>query len=407
MYGFLIRCYGALLALAARFHPKARLWHVGRRNWRARYREAFPPDPARPVLWMHAASLGEFEQGRPVLEAWRARHPEYRIVLSFFSPSGYEIRKHYNGADFVCYLPLDTARNARDFVDIIQPAVAIFVKYEFWHNYLKVLKTSNIKTLLISSVFRPEQAFFKPWGAFWRKMLSAFTHIYVQDARSVQLLQSINNIQAVTRAGDTRIDRVLDNAQQAHALPEGVALQADLVVGSSWPADEALLLPLLAKHGWRAIIAPHEPAEAHLQALEKGLPASSSVRLSKLHAGNAHLPYVLVDGIGQLNRLYRYGRVAYIGGGFGKGIHNTLEPAAYGLPVVFGPKYQKFEEAKQLSVLGGFFPVQDGAALEQHLKTLLGPGDAHAKAAAIVLQWLEENKGATEQVLNGIKAQDG
>jgi 3-deoxy-D-manno-octulosonic-acid transferase len=371
----------------------------GRRNWYDR----LVIDHNKPVLWIHAASLGEFEQGRPVIEAFRAQYPDWAIVLTFFSPSGYEIRKNYPHADLVCYLPADTTRNARRFIELIQPQVAIFVKYEFWSNYLAELKNRDTPTLLISGIFRPSQPFFAWYGAFWRNMLRCFTHFFVQTTESAALLKSIG-FENTTVAGDTRIDRVLTLAGTApeNALVARFANAPPLVVGSSWPADEAIYLPVLEdpalKH-LKVVIAPHEPSAAYVNRLIDQLGAQA-VRYSTANpetVGNAR--YLIIDNIGMLNTLYQYGFAAYIGGGFGKGIHNTLEPAAYGLPVLFGPRFEKFEEARQLVASGGAFAIQDAASLRQNLLQLQHPESVKAASWAVT-RWLSENQGATNKILS-------
>ncbi len=398
------------------------------------------------TLWLHAASLGEFEQGRPVIEAFREQFPGWRIVLTFFSPSGFEVRKNYPQADLVCYLPADTRRNARDFLDLIKPDAVIFVKYEFWANYLLELKKRGIPTLLVSALFRDSQPFFRWYGGFWRQMLGCFTHIFVQNEIAAKLLQSIG-VQNITVAGDTRVDRVLKIAEgtgenevvvafmggcppleggRGEEIPEpGLSsplppskggqpptLSPTFIAGSSWPADEAVFLPVFQKsafQNFKLIIAPHEPAHAG-QTLQSAAAILSDrdtrpVLYSQANRENVRDTRILIiDNVGLLNTLYRYGKVAYIGGGFGKGIHNTLEPAAFGLPVIFGPKYEKFEEARQFVARGGAFPVQNAEELAAVLEKLQDP-EFYEKASRAVRGYLEENKGATERILSFLKTQ--
>ena len=345
LYDIIIRVLMLTIKLASLFSAKAYLWVQGRKDWREQLKSTVK-SPKSNVLWVHAASLGEFEQGRPIIEAFRERFPDWKIVLTFFSPSGYEVRKDYPHADLVCYLPADTRQNARDFLDIIQPDVAVFVKYEFWANYLFELKKRGITTLLVSALFRPTQPFFKWYGGFWRKMLGCFTHIFVQNEASATLLQDLtipkgsglSNL--VTVAGDTRVDRVLKIAESA---PENEIVQAFvgkdssqvLVVGSSWEADETVIFAAMNDTPTKPklIIAPHEPTESNVQRICKqagnAIRYSQSDGMTQSHSENTCL---IIDNIGLLNTLYRYGTVAYIGGGFGKDIHNTLEPAAFGLP---------------------------------------------------------------------------
>lgn len=423
LYDGVIFILTGLLHVAAFFHPKARKWVAGRRGWRVRIASGFVKK--RQVLWVHVSSLGEFEQGRPVVEAFRARFPDWQVVLTFFSPSGYEVRKNYPLADWVCYLPADTRRNAQDFLDLIRPDVAIFVKYDFWANYLFELKKRRVPTLLVSALFRPGQPFFRWYGSLWRRMLGCFTHIFVQNEPSAALLQGIG-FQAVTVAGDTRVDRVLaltappptpspggrgatsretGNTTGTESQPppggqppslwgEGMGL----IAGSTWPADEDILLPLLHDPAFahlRWIIAPHEPSDKHLAQL---LPRLSRPWARHSTWNGVPTDVLVIDSIGLLNTLYRYGRVAYIGGGFGKGIHNTLEPAAFGLPVIFGPKYEKFEEARQFVARGGAFPVHNTAELAAVLQKLEDP-ELYQKASAAVTGYLEESRGATQRIM--------
>jgi 3-deoxy-D-manno-octulosonic-acid transferase len=380
----------------------------GRRHWRERYAGQLQHAPSR-RLWVHAASLGEFEQGRPVIEAFRRRCPDWYIVLTFFSPSGYEIRKNYPFADQVLYMPLDTPANVRDFLNIVRPEIAIFIKYEFWYYYLTALREQHVKTLLITALFRSGQPFFKPWGLLWRQMLRAFDHIFVQNAASQQLLHRIG-FQNVTIAGDTRVDRVLELAATAsdNNIVAAFAQNAKvLVAGSTWPRDEAVLIPaferLRAKYpaeNIRLIVAPHEPVPAHITPLLARLSDCSVCCYSEATPEAVRTAHVLViDNIGLLNQLYRYGWAAYIGGGFGKGIHNTLEPAAWGLPVLFGPAYQKFAEARAFVAQKGAFSVNNTEELYAALEALLAPAQ-HKASSSAVRAYLQAQKGATQVILD-------
>lgn len=396
LYDGVMYLFAGVLRVAALFHPKAHKWVAGRRDWRTRYAAAF--EKKGPVLWVHVSSLGEFEQGRPVIEGVRGKFPDWHIVLTFFSPSGYEIRKNYPHADFIAYLPVDTRHNARDFLDLIRPDAAIFVKYDFWANVLFELQRRRIPTILVSALFRKEQPFFQGYGRLWRQMLACFTHIFVQNQPSADLLRSIG-FEGVTVAGDTRVDRVLASPSPSRTSGGKVGL----IAGSTWPADEDVLLPVLHHPDFahlRWIIAPHEPSEKHLAQL---LPRI--LRPCVRHSQWDEMPVevVVVDSIGLLSALYRYGRVAYIGGGFGKGIHNTLEPAAFGLPILFGPKYEKFEEARQFVARGGAFPVRSTAELMAVLKKLEDP-EEYQKASAAVTGYLEESRGATGKVLEFLES---
>ncbi len=409
IYNFLIYCYLAAIWLAAPFVPKAKKWLAGRQNWRQNLRQNFPK--TRPVFWLHAASLGEFEQGRPLLEAFRREHPDWQILLTFFSPSGFEVRRDFPLADHVCYLPADTPANARDFLEIVRPDVAVFVKYEFWANHLGELRRRGCPTLLVSAIFREGQLFFQFWGGFWRQMLGCFEHIFVQNQNSLDLLQRIG-FQNVSLAGDTRIDRVLAIAETAQPDPIAAAFCAQaervLVAGSTWPADEAVILPCLdfEKSRYKLIIAPHDPARPHVEALEKflkklGCPA---VRYSQAKPETVgQFSTLIIDNVGLLNRLYRHATLVHIGGGFGKGIHNTLEAAAWGVPITFGPNFQKFEEARQLLACGAAFSVENTGDFEKILEKM-GEPTVQRQAGQAAKNWLLKNQGATERILEHLKS---
>lgn len=400
LYEWFIRLMTSGLHLAAFFHPKAQKWVNGRQNWRNRYATEFSKKGR--VLWIHAASLGEFEQGRPLIETFRERFPDWQIVLSFFSPSGYEIRKRYPQADFVCYLPADTRRNARDFLDLIRPDAAVFVKYEFWANYLSELKRRDTPTLLVSALFRPGQPFFRWYGAFWRRMLGCFSHIFVQNDDAARLLRKAG-VQNLTVAGDTRVDRVLklaENAPENETVRDFAGNNPVFIAGSAWEADEAVFLPALQKtefQHFKIIIAPHEPSEKHLLQLTSRL-GRSYIRYSEYYATTPPADILIIDNVGMLNTLYRYGTIAFIGGGFGKGIHNTLEPAAFGLPVLFGPRFEKFEEARQLAARGGAFVIRGSADVVAVLNKLEDQ-EFYQKAARAARAYLEESRGATERIM--------
>jgi 3-deoxy-D-manno-octulosonic-acid transferase len=395
--------YVAGIHLSIFFNKKARLWVIGRRQWRERYKKAASGLAGHQVLWMHVSSLGEFEQGRPIIEAFRESFPGWRLVLTFFSPSGFEIRKDYPLVDVVVYLPADTPGNARVFLDIFRPDAVIFVKYDFWANYLFRLKKLGIPTLLVSALFRPSQPFFKWYGVMWREMLGAFSHVFVQNSASQKLLQSIDYL-AITVAGDTRVDRVLHLAsgvQPSAKVAAFVGQTPVLVVGSSWESDEHILLEVLRSGGlqhFKIILAPHEPSEQNVDRICQAF--SGAVRFSRFSAEvDTKARFLVIDNIGMLNTLYQYGKIAYIGGGFGKGIHNTLEPAAFGLPIVFGPKFAKFEEARQFVAAGGAFSIQNEGELQSVLTQLHDP-DFYAQASSAVLNYLQCNKGATQQTIH-------
>ncbi|MEK7256544.1 MAG: glycosyltransferase N-terminal domain-containing protein, partial [Bacteroidota bacterium] len=360
----------------------------------------------QPLIWMHCASLGEFEQGRTVLEALKKQRPDWKILLTFFSPSGYEIRKNYPGADWIFYLPADGRKNARRFLSIVQPTVAIFVKYEFWMHYLAELKNQAIPTFLIAAVFRKSQPFFQWYGGLHREMLGCFTKIFVQNEASRKLLESIKMNQ-VEVAGDSRVDRVLEIAAQLKSFPtvEKFCTGAPvLVCGSTWQADEDILCKFINRQAgseWKFIIAPHDVQTARIQQVEKKLklPFARFSQLERLETNAlTHFRVLLIDNIGMLAWLYQFGKVAYVGGGFGKGIHNTLEPIAFGLPVVFGQNYKKFEEAKSLVETGGGFPIGSPEEFEAIMKKLSKPENWQA-ASDQATGYLKKNQGATKKVM--------
>ncbi|RMF22875.1 MAG: 3-deoxy-D-manno-octulosonic acid transferase, partial [Bacteroidetes bacterium] len=355
-------------------------------------------------LWMHCASLGEFEQGRPLLEAFRRRHPEWQILLTFFSPSGYDLRKDFPGADFVEYLPEDLPALARQFVEILRPTLAVFVRYEFWYHHLQALREAGVRVVLVSGVFRQGQPFFRWYGRLHRRMLGCFDRIFVQDHPSEQLLRSIG-YERVVRAGDTRIDRVAELPRRpfAHPLLEAFCEGRRVVVcGSTHPRDEALLAPIIrrkSQEGWRFLLAPHEIDESELRQTATRL----GVPLRRLSEGTAEgASVLLVDNVGMLGKLYRFARLAYVGGGFDAGIHNLLEPAAYGVPVVFGPRHGKFPEARALLDNGGGFSVRSSEQLDEVFRRL-EDAPTHRRAAEACRAFIEANRGATGRVLDELE----
>jgi 3-deoxy-D-manno-octulosonic-acid transferase len=398
IYNIGIRSYRAGVGLAAATgNAKAKLWIDGRRHWRERMKEQLKG--AGPLIWVHAASLGEFEQGRPVLEAIRAQYPHCRILLTFYSPSGYEVRKNYQGAEYVYYLPLDTPRNARDFLDIVRPSLVIFIKYEFWYHFLTALSQGQIPVLLISGIFRPNQLFFKPYGGMFRKLLQQFDWIFVQNQDSLDLLRQLG-LEKASLAGDTRFDRVFALLQEPAALPAidtFINGRKAVIAGSTWEADEQVLADWWkanAKPNRCLILAPHEIHEAHIKQVQALFP--DAVRYSKGGQGNV----LIIDNIGLLSLLYRYARVTFIGGGFGKdGIHNILEPATYSKPVVFGPVFHKYPEAAALLAAGGGVTIADVSALTTEMESLLEDDARCSQIGNAAGRFVAENKGATGKIL--------
>lgn len=417
--GFVYTCgihiYQAALRAASLRNRKARLMLEGRSHSTARLREALQPKD-RPV-WLHAASLGEFEQGRPLLEQLRREQPGRKIVLSFYSPSGYEIRKDWGGADAVVYLPADTPRAMRRFIDMVNPAAAIFVKYEFWGNCLAELSRRGVPTYLISAVFRPEQVFFKSYGGHFRRMLHVYRHIYVQNEDARKLLASVG-VKSVTVAGDTRFDRVTDIMRSTHRISELERLtrggtRFTFMAGSSWPADEAVYFPWLKSRGETvvSVIAPHEFDNARLQRMKDGLlPEVKSVLLSEIRDKGADLSNVnclIIDCYGLLSSAYRYANLAYVGGGFGTGIHNINEAAVYGVPVVFGPRHGKFIEAGELKECGGGYSVDSEEDCGKLLDRLMDDSDYRDKSGRAAGAYIQSKIGATPRIYNDISARLG
>lgn len=405
LYRIAIAIYHFLIWVAAPFSGKARLYVSGRKNWAVKLQRQTELN-AR-YIWIHCASLGEFEQGRPVIEGIRHEYPEYKIVLTFFSPSGYEIRKKYPFADIVSYLPRDSARNARRFLDIIKPEKALFIKYEFWYYYITELHKRAIPLYLISGIFRKEQMFFTqmPWGEWFRNLLNKFTMLYIQDEASGILLEKAG-IKKFTITGDTRFDRVASIAKSAKDIPVVNKFAANkplLVAGSTWTPDEQLLCGIINNQDrYKYIIAPHEVTPENVRKLERML-KKPSVRLSLANEADVHqYSVMIIDTIGLLSSLYRYGKIAYIGGGFGAGIHNVLEAATYGMPVIFGPNYSKFREARDLVGLNAAFPVSSAQELEKTLTGITDNTSVLQKASTNSMDYVNKNKGATGTIIDQI-----
>lgn len=399
--------YKAALTLAAPLHPKAKKMLEGREQLLERIRLAMEKN-TRPVAWFHCASLGEFEQGRPVIEAFRESYPDYKIFLTFFSPSGYEIRKNYGGADWIFYLPLDSHTNARAFLASVKPTLAVFVKYEFWYYYLHELHTRRIPTLLISAIFRKDQLFFKPQGGFYRQMLGYFTQLFVQNKESANLLQQIG-AKHTTVAGDTRFDRVLSISQQAKEIPLAKAFAGTtpvMVVGSSWQQDIAVLTPLVKQYRGRVkfIIAPHELDESGLKQTETELGVTTVRFTGTTPEAAREADVLLVDTIGMLSSLYALGQWAYIGGSFGKGLHNTLEAAVWGIPIFFGNKnYLKFAEARSLLELGAARAVANSQELLGAFSVLFEEEEKRKEAGLAASRYVQQASGATAEIISYIK----
>lgn len=401
LYNIAMAATGWGMHLASPWHHKARLTVQGQARTVPYLKETLDPDGG--YIWIHAASLGEFEQGRPLIEKIREEQPDAKILLSFYSPSGYEVRKNYDKVDAVCYMPVDTPGRVKKFLDVVKPKMAIFVKYEFWGNFLEQLKQRNVPTYIISSIFRPNQSFFKPWGSMFSKMLGCFTHLYVQDDESRELLHGIG-IDNVTVCGDTRLDRVLQIKAQAKEFPEiAVMTSGDkltLVMGSSWQPDEDIIIPYFNSHPeMKLIIAPHEFDESRLDAMMARIkrPVARYTKLDQVD-DPSQLDCMIIDCFGILSSLYRYGDVAYVGGGFGSGIHNVPEAAVYGIPVIFGPRHEKFREALELKECGGGFAINNASQCNDILDRLLGDANALKQAGSAASNYITTHTGATERI---------
>lgn len=403
LYNLSIRFYFLLVLLASTFNRKAKLWIGGRKRYWTRLKEQI--DPSSKIIWFHCSSLGEFEQGRPLIEAFKQKMPEVKILLTFFSPSGYEVRKNYSGADYVFYLPLDTKSNAKQFLAMVKPNMAIFIKYEFWFHFLNQLKKNKIPTYLVSANFRPDQVFFKTYGGWYRKFLKNFTYFFVQNTKSKELLQSIG-LTNVLVTGDTRFDRVDRIAAESKEIPLIRDFAGDkrvLVAGSTWPKDEDIILPLTRTFpDVKFVVVPHEVEESHVESIIQKSPVQA-VRFTRASASEIfNAQVMIVDTIGLLASIYRYGHIAYIGGGFGVGIHNTLEAAAYGIPVIFGPNYEKFQEAKDLVAQKAGFSIRSIQELEDLLKILLNDENAYVSSANEAKKIVNSGLGATQKIIDEI-----
>jgi 3-deoxy-D-manno-octulosonic-acid transferase len=403
-YSLGLKLYYLLIFLVSSFNRKARLWIRGRKGIFDKIKKQVKP--GNNLLWFHASSLGEFEQGRPLIEAFKNRNKSVKILLTFFSPSGYENRKNYKTADYIFYLPPDTKKNACKFVKSVNPSKAFFIKYEFWYHYLNQLHINKIPVYLVSANFRQNQVFFKWYGGWFRNILNKFTHIFVQNKKSEHLLKQIG-LNNVTVSGDTRFDRVAEIARQAKKIEIAEKFKQDSLViigGSTWTKDEEILVEFIntSSLNIKYIIAPHEIHESNIQRIIKSI-NKPVIRFSSANTGNViDYQVLIIDNIGLLSSLYRYADIAYIGGGFGVGIHNILEAATFGLPVVFGPNYGKFQEAVDLVESGGAFPVNSFGSLRIQFENLLGKIEEN-EAGKISREYVLKNQGATSKILNETK----
>ena len=403
LYNFSISAYQAAVKMVASRHVKAGKMIEGQSKTMDILREKIVP--GENYIWIHVASLGEFEQGRPLMEMIKRERPGQKIVLTFFSPSGYEVRKNYKDADVICYLPFDLPEKVNAFLDLVNPSMAIFVKYEFWGNYLEQLKARNIPTYIVSAIFRETQAFFKPWGGMFRKMLGCFTRFFVQDENSRRLLESIG-FTNVDVCGDTRFDRVTDIMAATKAFPIVENFTKDkftLIIGSSWQPDEDIILPYFNAHPeLRLIIAPHEFNGARIETLKSHITRKAVCYTETSETEVADADCLILNCFGILSSCYRYAQVAHIGGGFGSGIHNVNEAAVYGMPVIFGPKYHKFKEAHDLIAAGGAFCVHNADEFTAKMDKMLADKAYLADCGTRAKHYIESQLGATKHIYNEI-----
>ena len=412
LYNLIIYLYLLGVAIYSRFNEKVRKMWRGERDAFRVLREKV--DPNARYVWFHAASLGDFEQGRPLIEQIKREYPDIKILLTFFSPSGYEVRKNYEGADIITYLPLDTITNARRFLRIIRPEMAFFIKYEFWYNYLHILKHRHVPVYSVSSIFRDGQVFFRWYGRQYGRVLKCFTHFFVQNEKSRELLAGIG-LTNTTVVGDTRFDRVLQIKAAAKQLPIVEAFVKDaphvFVAGSSWQPDEEIFIKYFNQHkDWKLIIAPHVIGEDHLQQIEKLLEGRKVIRyteaeshLSTLTSQLSSFDVLIINCFGLLSSIYRYGDVTYVGGGFGVGIHNTLEAAVWDVPVFFGPNNQKFQEAQKLKACGGGLEISSYEDFERQMNLFDADAQKITSAGQEAGKLVQQLAGATQKVLSGVQ----
>ncbi len=408
MYHLIFYLYEFGVFIASFFSAKVKKMWQGERAAFSLLKEKVEPNVD--YVWFHAASLGEFEQGRPIIEEYRRLYPEKKILLTFFSPSGYEVRKNYEGADIICYLPIDTPTNARRFLRLVRPTSAFFIKYEFWYNYLHILRHRNVPVYSVSSIFRKDQIFFKWYGFQYRHVLKCFTHLFVQNEESKQLLYGIG-VENVDVTGDTRFDRVLQIANQSKTIPIVDVFrngQKMFIAGSSWLPDEEIFIPYLSKHpDWKLVIAPHVIDEEHIQQIMKLLHGRKVMRYSAVSLDDSETlkqaDVLIIDCFGLLSSIYKYGDVAYVGGGFGVSIHNLPEAAVWNIPVIFGPNNHKFQEAQELKECGGGIEIADSIEFAKVMDGFINEPEKLKKAADAAGEYVKTHSGATEKLLQLVR----
>ncbi len=404
MYNIAIYVYLFAVKVAALFSSKPAKMVKGHREVFDKLRKQI--DRNARYIWFHAASLGEFEQGRPLIERIRKEYPQYKILQTFFSPSGYEVRKNYEGADIVCYLPFDTPGNVRKFIELARPSMAFFIKYEFWQNYLNALQVKGIPVYSVSSIFRPNQIFFRWYGKDYRKVLKTFAHLFVQNEASKQLLATIG-VEDVTVVGDTRFDRVFDIHAAAKRLPIVEKFKGDaltFVAGSSWGPDEEIFIKYFNEHPeMKLVIAPHVVSDSHLKEIMSKLNRSCIRYTQATEAEVGKADCLIVDCYGLLSSIYRYGEISYVGGGFGVGIHNVLEAAVYGIPVIFGPNNKKFREARHLLQQKGGFEINGYEDFKQLMDKFLSDKACLQQAGKAAGDYVVNNAGALNKIMNAVR----
>ncbi len=405
LYDLIVRISWVLLQPVALFRPKIKLFVVGRRRSFAILEKSFSRDDR--TIWLHVASLGEFEQGLPIIEKLKLEYPSHKILISFFSPSGYEVKKNTPVADAVVYLPMDTKKNVARFADLVRPELAIFVKYEIWPNYLKMLGERQVPTLLVSALFKKDQIYFRPYGGFMREALRTFSHIFVQNEGSRQLLEPIQ-IKNTTVCGDTRLDRVSEILERDNTLDFMEGFKKDrlcFVAGSTWQEDEAVLIDYVnsAPKDLKFVIAPHTIKSDKILGLA-GAFSKKTLLYSKMEGDSVgNYDILIIDHIGLLTRIYSYADIAYVGGAFATGLHNTLEPAVFGIPVIIGPQYTGFKEAEELVAQRGIFSIRDPWDFGELMKKMLDNPEFRSKAGTINAAYISKNKGASVQIMAHIR----
>lgn len=408
LYTFFIQMYGFAVSIAAHFNPKAKLWISGRKNWKNKMKQAISPDDK--VIWVHCSSLGEFEQGRPVMEKIKKEFPYHKLAVSFFSPSGYEVRKDYQGADYIFYLPLDTPKNAKQLIKILHPEVLILVKYEYWYNLLKRLQKKDIPVIVISAVIKEDNLFFRPFGSWFRKIIAGIEHFFVQDNDSKNLLESIG-IEKVTVSGDTRFDRVKE-IREANARVEFIEKFKGnsklIVAGSTWPDDEEILVKFINEKmpdDWKLIFAPHNIKEKEILSLSEKVIKKTAIYTKSDQNQIENSQILILDTIGMLTKIYAYSDVSYVGGGFTKtGVHNTLEPTVFGVPIIFGPNYENYFEAIDLLENQGAVRFIDQYDFDQKMTNLIENEDERKLRGNAAENYIQGKPNSTELIIDYLKS---